>query len=486
MTTYAEFLAASRAAPSPVSVEIASVATAVPSNVTVQADIAERAQILYPQYARLDSLYTNTGIERRYSVEPKDWYLKTHSWEERTASFHRHALDLLERVAKQAVAEAGLSLSDIDSIVTNTITGLQIPSLEARLMNRLAFRPDVERLPIFGLGCGGGVAGLSRAARMAQARPGSNVLFLTIDLCSLCLRINDPSLTMFVAGALFGDGAAGVVLRSRAAADRGDAQATRGRICAQGEYFWSKSEHIMGWDIKNDGFGIVLSPELPTLLRERLGEALFPFLAREGLSLQDFDGYLLHPGGSRVLETVESALEIPRDQLRYSWDVLKNYGNMSSATAMFVLKEALAARRARALPARRFRAGLLRLFHGAGALSGAASCGAAISPATPLSRVSLAMTCASAGTAATAPITRARDGADLKVASTARAHRNCARMRARNARWKSAADLPASTACAAPTPDDSASEVPSPVNEGMTASWSPSANTFSAIAARRT
>jgi alkylresorcinol/alkylpyrone synthase len=98
----------------------------------------------------------------------------------------------------------------------------------------------------------------------------------------------------------------------------------------------------MGWDIKNDGFGIVLSPELPTLLRERLGEALFPFLAREGLSLQDFDGYLLHPGGSKVLETVESSLEIPRDQLRYSWDVLRNYGNMSSATAMFVLKQALA------------------------------------------------------------------------------------------------------------------------------------------------
>ncbi len=129
-------------------------------------------------------------------------------------TYQRNALDLLEKVAVQAVAEAGLKLRDIDTIVTNTITGLAIPSLEARLMNRLAFRPDVERLPIFGLGCGGGVAGISRAARMAQAQPGSNVLFLTVDLCSLCLRINDPSLTMFVAAALFGDGAAGVVLRS--------------------------------------------------------------------------------------------------------------------------------------------------------------------------------------------------------------------------------------------------------------------------------
>ena len=200
MTTHAQLLAAGRAPASAIDVEIAAVATAVPEHVNGQQEISERAHKLYPQYARLEALYTNTGIERRYSVEPKDWYLRTHTWEERTQSYQRHALPLLERVAAQAVAEAGLSLRDIDAIVTNTITGLAIPSLEARLMNRLAFRPNVERLPIFGLGCGGGVAGLSRAARMAQARPGSNVLFLTIDLCSLCLRINDPSLTMFVAG----------------------------------------------------------------------------------------------------------------------------------------------------------------------------------------------------------------------------------------------------------------------------------------------
>jgi alkylresorcinol/alkylpyrone synthase len=146
---------------------------------------------------------------------------------------------------------------------------------------------------------------------------------------------------MFVSAALFGDGAAGVVLRSHHGDGRGKA-AARGRVGAQGEYFWSKTEHIMGWDIKNDGFGVVLSPELPALMRERLGEALFPFLAREGLSLQNFDGFLLHPGGSKVLETAEDSLELSRDQIRYSWQVLKEYGNMSSATALFVLKAALA------------------------------------------------------------------------------------------------------------------------------------------------
>jgi len=342
MMTQAELLAAGRVAASPIEVEIASVATAVPEHVTGQQEVAERAHKIYPQYARLDALYTNTGIERRYSVEPKEWYLQPHTWEERTRSYQRHALDLLERVATQSVAEAGLDVRDIDTIVTNTITGLAIPSLEARLMNRLGFRPNAERLPIFGLGCGGGVAGLARATRMAQARPGSNVLFLTVDLCSLCLRINDPSLTMFVAAALFGDGAAGVVLRSPAGDRSGKGGRALARVGGIGEYSWSKTEHIMGWDITNDGFGIVLSPELPSLMRERLGEALFPFLAREGLSLQDFDGFLLHPGGSKVLQTAEDALGLSRDQIRYSWIVLKRYGNMSSATALFVLKEALA------------------------------------------------------------------------------------------------------------------------------------------------
>ncbi len=317
----------------------------MPKHVTGQEEVSERAHKIYPQYARLDALYTNTGIERRYSVEPKEWYLQTHTWEERSETYQRNALDLLEQVAVQAVADAGLTLRDIDTIVTNTITGLAIPTLEARLMNRLAFRPDVQRLPIFGFGCGGGVAGIARAARMAQAQPGSNVLFLTIDLCSLCLRINDPSLTMFVAAALFGDGAAGVVLRSQGGRHeaRGHGGPVRARIGAIGEYLWSKTEHIMGFDIKDDGFGIVLSPELPTLMRERLGEGLLPFFVREGLiagGLRKASSCI--PAAARYSPRWRASLGLPRDQLRYSWKVLKDYGNMSSATALFVLKEALA------------------------------------------------------------------------------------------------------------------------------------------------
>lgn len=322
-------------------VDILSVTKAVPAHKVTQDEVAHRARTVYPQYARLDALYTNTGIDTRYACHPSDWYHETRTWEERTASFQSHAMELLESVARSSIEAAGLQAGDIDTIVVNTITGLAVPSLEARLMNRIAFRPTVERLPIFGLGCGGGVGGLARAVRMAEARAGSYVLFLTLDLCSLCLRVNDPSLAMFVSGALFGDGAAAVVLRSSGDAATGGA-AGRGRVGASGDFSWSRTEHIMGWDIKNDGFGVVLSPELPTLMRERLGEALSGFLDANDLTLEDFDGFLFHPGGRKVLDTAEEALGVPRAKLEHSWGVLRDFGNMSSATAIFVLERALA------------------------------------------------------------------------------------------------------------------------------------------------
>src|SRR6516165_9562092 len=215
-------------------------------------------------------------------------------------------------------------------IVTNTVTGLAIPSLDALLLNGLKLAPTIERLPMFGLGCGAGVAGLSRAARLAHAKDGAVVLFLTVDLCSLCLRVNDPSPAMFVSSALFGDGAAGLLLHNTR-----NGSGAGPRVLASGEWCWRDTEHIMGWDIKEDGFGIVLSPELPALMKKALEPALQNFLNRNGLSLSDFNGFLFHPGGRKLLETMEEVLGLSRDQLKYSWEVLRRYGNMSSATVLF-------------------------------------------------------------------------------------------------------------------------------------------------------
>src|SRR5271163_650744 len=278
-------------------VEVLSVATANPPYQLSQAEAAARARELYPHLKKLWRLYDNTCIERRYNCEPIEWYLKPHSWEERTAAFHQHALDLLEQVTVRAAEAAGVGLDAIDMIVTNTVTGLAIPSLDAKLCNRLKLKPTIERLPIFGLGCGAGVAGLARAARLAHAGDGAHVLLLTVDLCSLCLRANDKSPAMFVSSALFGDGAAGLLLRNTRDGARGGP-----RILASGEYCWRDTEHIMGWDIKDDGFGIVLSPELPSLMARELMPALQDFLDRNGFRLADFDGFLFHPGGRRLIE----------------------------------------------------------------------------------------------------------------------------------------------------------------------------------------
>jgi alkylresorcinol/alkylpyrone synthase len=320
-------------------VEVLSLATANPPYRLLQADAAARARELYPQLKRLWRLYENTGIENRYNCEPIEWYLKPHSWEERTASFQKNALDLLEQLTRATTQAAGIAPNAIDMIVTNTVTGLSVPSLDAKLINRLDLSPRIERLPMFGLGCGAGVAGLARATRLAHATDGAHVLFLTVDLCSLCMRANDPSPSMFVSTSLFGDGAAGVLLHNT----RGGLRASGPRILAVGEWCWRGTEHIMGWDIKDDGFGIVLSPELPALMSEQLRPALQDFLDRNGFRLSDFNGFLFHPGGRRLLDTAEEVLGLAPAQLEHSREVLRGFGNMSSATVLFVLDRAIKA-----------------------------------------------------------------------------------------------------------------------------------------------
>lgn len=323
-------------------VQIASVACVVPQHKVSQQTIAEEAKRFFPRLGSSSGLFSNTGIESRYVCERTEWYFESRGWEDRTASFHHHATALLEEATRRAVAEAGIHVEDIAAIVTNTITGLAVPSLEAHLMDRLPFSPNVERLPIFGLGCGGGVGGLARAIRIAETMPNAYVLFLTVDLCSLCARGDDASIANFVSIALFGDGAAAVLLRSTS--NGNSATTSRGRVVAIGEHCWPNTRHIMGWDVKEGGFGVILSPELPSFLRRELRPALDNFLARNGLDLGDFQGFLLHPGGRRVLDAAQAVLGLSKDELLHSWEVLREYGNMSSATALFILDRAVRSR----------------------------------------------------------------------------------------------------------------------------------------------
>jgi alkylresorcinol/alkylpyrone synthase len=323
-------------------VEILSVATANPKIRVSQHEIAERAKAARPELKSLWNVYSHAGVETRYLSQPLDWCCAPHGWEERSHLFQRTALDLFEEITLKAVANAGIDVRDIDMIVTNTITGLAVPSLDARLIHRLNLSQSIERLPIFGLGCGGGIGGLARAARLAQGMPNATALFLTVDLCSLCTRVGDDSPAQFVSGALFGDGAAAVLLQNTVGKSRVRNSRSR-KIKAIGEWCWRDTEHIMGWDIKDDGFGIVLSPELPALMQAELAPVISQFLASNDMSVEDIRGFLFHPGGAKVLVTIEQILGLDQTMLVHSWEILRQYGNMSSATVLFVLERALKA-----------------------------------------------------------------------------------------------------------------------------------------------
>lgn len=325
-----------------------SLATAVPSIVLRQADVVARAATLFDgrksDIERLMPVFENAGIATRYSCVPLEWYERDHGWAERNQLYIDNALDLLEQAALACLGRAGIAPSEIDAIVTVSTTGIATPSLDARLMERLAVRRDVVRLPIFGLGCAGGVLGLSRAAALARTMPGARVLFLVVELCALTFRKMDQSKSNIIAAALFGDGAAAALLGPGAAAAGAAPPPT---IEASGEYTWPDSLDVMGWHVEDDGLGVLFSRDIPTLVRTQFRTALDGFLAAHGLALSEIDGFACHPGGVKVIAALEAAFALPPGSFVEARDVLAEYGNMSAVTVLFVLERLLAARRSR-------------------------------------------------------------------------------------------------------------------------------------------
>ncbi|HWA91383.1 MAG TPA: type III polyketide synthase [Rhizomicrobium sp.] len=306
--------------------------SAVPPFVLEQKDVVVRAGQLFGErrdVERLMPIFTNTGIDRRYSCVPIDWYNAEHGWQDRTALYVSNAVDLLEKVANALLAEAGLSKHDIDAIVVSSTTGIATPSLDALVIERMQLNRDIRRLPIFGLGCAGGVIGLSRAADLAKARPGSRVLFLVVELCALTFRKNDLTKSNFVATALFGDGAAGAILSTD-----GEGPA----FGAGGEYTWPNSLDIMGWEVEEDGLKALFAQSIPTLVANDFTTILHAFLQKNDLTLDGIDRFACHPGGAKVLDALEDAFQIERGALTESRSILRDYGNMSAVTALFVLE----------------------------------------------------------------------------------------------------------------------------------------------------
>ncbi len=311
--------------------------TAVPPYSLGQAEVTVRARALFAdstdsEMNRLMPVFTNAGIDTRYSCVPIDWYQDTHGWAERNTLYLDNATALLERAAQDALEKAGMAATEIDAIVVVSTTGIATPSLDAILINRLGLRSNVKRLPIFGLGCAGGLIGLSRAADLARLNPQSRILFLVVELCALCFRKSDISKSNLVATALFGDGAAAAIVSGT-----GNGPA----FGAGGEHTWPNSLDIMGWEVKDDGMKAVFSRDIPTLVNTEMRSAAQRFLATEGLGIDDIDHFICHPGGAKVVTALENAFRLETGTLDNARGVLRDFGNMSAATVLFVLERAL-------------------------------------------------------------------------------------------------------------------------------------------------
>ncbi|MBV9233482.1 MAG: type III polyketide synthase [Candidatus Eremiobacteraeota bacterium] len=312
------------------------VATAVPRFALGQREVMRRIELALgprsPEIVRLLPMFANTGIERRYSCVPIEWYEELHSWPERNRVYLESAVELLESATRKVLRRAGRRSEEIDAIVAVSTTGIATPSLDALLMERLGLRRTTERLPIFGLGCAGGAIGLARAAAMARANPGALVLFLVVELCALSFRRDDFSKSNIVATALFGDGAAAALLCSAGGGPS---------IVGNGEYTWPESLDVMGWDVTDDGLRAIFSRDIPELVTGKLHDVATAFLRQHELELRDIDRFVCHPGGAKVLDALETAFELTPGTLSDAREVLREYGNMSAATVMFVLERAL-------------------------------------------------------------------------------------------------------------------------------------------------
>ena len=316
-----------------VPVGLLSLATASPPYELPQDAVAEVARELFapqfPGYARMAAVFRTAGVHRRQSVLPLEWYLQPRNWPERSAAYVTGAVDLFVKAAEAALAEAGVTGGEVDVIVTVSSTGIATPSLEARAMDRLGFRPDAARVPVFGLGCAGGATGLALAARLAKADPGATVLLVCVELCSLAFRTAQPSKADIVATALFGDGCAAAVLR---AGEDGFA-----RVVGQAEHTWPDTLDIMGWRIDPDGLGVIFAQSIPPFARKHLRPAMDRMLAAQGLEVADIDRFVCHPGGIKVMEALEASLELGQGALDHERGVLADHGNMSAPTVLYVL-----------------------------------------------------------------------------------------------------------------------------------------------------
>jgi alkylresorcinol/alkylpyrone synthase len=318
--------------------KLLSLATAVPEHELRTQDVMDEAEKIFggrqEDFDRMLPVYANTGISMRYSSCSYDWFRAEQGWTERSEAFVTTASHLFGVVSGRALEQAGLAADQIDTIVMISSTGIATPTIEARVMSALGFRDDVARVPVFGLGCAGGVAGLSLAARLAMAEPESNVLLVVIELCSLTFRKDEMTKSNIIATALFGDGAAAAILSTRATNPHGEIEFI-------GEHTWPDTVDVMGWRMDNIGFSAIFSRSIPDLALRDLRPAADKFLRLHNMTFDHIGAFSFHPGGAKVIAAIETAFDLESGRLADERKILAGHGNMSAPTVLFVLNEGL-------------------------------------------------------------------------------------------------------------------------------------------------
>jgi alkylresorcinol/alkylpyrone synthase len=331
---------------------IAAVHTVLPPHRYAQEDLTEPIGDLClspgANRAVLRRLHASAGVRTRHLALPIERYAGLGDFGQSNDAWMAAGLQLGEEALTGALKKAGLRPADVDLLVCASITGVAAPSLDARLAGRMGMRSDVKRLPVFGLGCVAGAAGLARVHDYLRGHPDDTAVLLTVELCSLTLQQRDDSRANLVAGALFGDGAAALVARGSGSGS-GSGCAGPGAagpsVVATRSRLYPDTERLLGWDIGADGFRVVIDAGVPGIVREHFGRHLRAFLAEHGLTTDDIGTWMCHPGGPRVLSAVTDTLGLPGDALDSAWRSLAAVGNMSSASVLHILQSIRESRR---------------------------------------------------------------------------------------------------------------------------------------------
>ncbi len=331
----------------PLAPRIRAVGTALPPHYADQeALIAALREVWAQQHfnlQRLEDLHRSVQVQGRHLALPIEAYPPLERFSQRNDAWITCAQELGEQAVRDALSRAGLEPGDVDHLMFVTVTGIATPSIEARLANRMKLRTDMRRTPIFGLGCVAGAAGVARLSDWLRGFPSGIGVLLSVELCSLTLQREDLSIANIIASGLFGDGAAAVVIEGgeRTGKQRGPT------VVDTRSVFYPDTERVMGWDVVDTGFKVVLSAKVPNLVSDKVRGDVDAFLAQHGLERSDVRHWIAHTGGPKVLQAFETALELPARALERSWRSLREVGNLSSASVLFVLEELLASEEAK-------------------------------------------------------------------------------------------------------------------------------------------